>query len=114
MKLLGSTKLGRIGDDPSPAADDPGRRRVAAARACRAWEEINVDRLVRRERGYLVDAESDAAYRSYGGDAFSPSGAIVADMTPLFFFVAGDDVHVLAKEPRTWSEITYERERRGA
>lgn len=100
--------FGRIRATAEPiAVDDGAHRRVSAARACRAWTEIDVDRLVRRERGWLVDAESDAAYRAYGGDAFSPSGMIVADMTPLFFFVADDDVHVLAKEPRTWTEITY-------
>ncbi len=87
--------------------------RIAAARACRAWQEIDADRLVRRERGYLVDAETDEAFRRYPGDAFSYSGEIVADQEPLTFFVL-DDVHVLTKEPDTWSKIVYQRERAGA
>ncbi len=109
MKLF--TKIGRDGDSPQQP-DAPGRRRVSAARACRAWEEINVDRLVRRERGYLVDAGTDEVFRAYPGDAFSPSGQIVSDMTPLVFFIADGDVHVLMRDPRKWSEIVYERERR--
>lgn len=88
--------------------------RIAAARACHHWTEIDADKLERRESGYLVDSESDAAYRRYKGDAFSRSATIVADQSPLAFFVAGDDVVVLERAPRRWSEILYERERAGA
>jgi hypothetical protein len=98
----------------TPAPGKLAQQRIAAARACRKWQEIDAGRLVRRERGYFVDAESDAAYRRYAGDAFSPSGTIVADQTALAFYVAEGDVCVLERQPRKWSEIVYQRERAGA
>ncbi len=103
--------------DPEPQPPTPtqlAQLRIAAARACRAWEEIDVDRLVRRERGYLVDAESDEVFRAYPGDAFSPGAMVVADQEPLTFYVASGDVFVLEKQPEMWSEILYRRERAGA
>jgi hypothetical protein len=109
-------RLGKIGRRDGPnaqpaAADELAERRIAAARACRGWQELDADDLVQRDRGFLVHADSDEAFRVYRGDAFSPSGAVVADMTPLAFYVDADGVHVLERCPDTWSELTYQRER---
>jgi hypothetical protein len=58
-----------------------------------------------------VHAETDEAFRPYRGDAFSRSGQLVSDLTPLAFVVADGDVLVLERQPRKWSEIVYQRER---
>lgn len=98
------------------ATPSPDQRRellVAAARACRAWTEIDRSELVERERGYVVRAATDECFRRYRGDAFSPSGTIVADQTRLSFYVdESGGLHMLEPESRPWSEIVYERERR--
>ncbi len=114
MRLPG-TKIGRGGEDPSPPAPDKlAPRRIAAARACRAWRELDPADLVTREHGYFVDPENDVAYRRYAGDALSPSAEVVADMTALAFFVQDGDVMILEQCPSSWTEITYQRARAGA
>lgn len=106
-------KFGRIGrEDAHPLiAEEAVRRRVEQARRCRAWIELDPAELVRRDGGYLVHADTDEAFQVYRGDAFSPAGEVVADMTPLRFYVDGDHVIVLEKQPNSWSELTYQRER---
>lgn len=99
---------------PAPfVGDDVRAWRIKAARKCHAWTELDPAMLVTRERGFLVHSESDEAFTAYRGDAFSPGGMIVADQTPLYFFVT-DDVHVLEKQSEPWSAIVYQRERRAA
>ena len=108
-------KLGTLfGQREKPKAvfavpDAAGRRRIAAARACKAWTEIDADWLVQRGRDYLVDPETDAVYRPYPGDAFSPSAAVLSDMVELFYVVRDGDVRILQRQPETWSEITARR-----
>jgi hypothetical protein len=46
---------------PTPQ-DEPRERRLFAVGACRAWTEIDRFELVERERGYLVNAETDEAF----------------------------------------------------
>lgn len=83
-------KLGRRDPEPTPKPQDARReRRVAAARACRAWTEF--DRAELGERGYLVHVETDAAYLPYRGDAF-----------------------IIERQPRSWSQLVYQRARAGA
>ncbi len=94
--------------------DQLAPRRIAAARSCRAWRELDPAELVTRESGYFVDPESDVAYRKYAGDALSPSAEVVADMSPLAFFVQDGDVVILEQCPETWTELTYQRARTGA
>ncbi len=95
-----ATKLGRHASDPLAVPPDKlALRRVAAARACRNWTEIEAARLVPQPRGRFTDSETDEVFARYPGDAFSPSAEIVADMTPLYFFVASGDVHVLERQP---------------
>lgn len=105
-------KLGTIGRDAHPSADAGAHRRVAGARRCRAWTELDPTDLVQRERGYLVHADTDEAFLLYRGDAFSPSGEVVADLTPLRFLVDGDDVVMLELQPDSWSAMTYQAARR--
>jgi hypothetical protein len=89
--------------------DEIHERRIAAARACRAWQELDPADLVERDRGYLVHADTDEAFQVYRGAAFSPSGEIVSDMTPLRFYVDEDGtVVVLELQPDSWSELTYQ------
>lgn len=108
--------LGTIGREPEPARtprpqDARRARRIAGARACRAWTEYDLAELVPRERGYYVHVETDAAFQVYLGDAFSPAGDVIADMQPLAYVISDGDVLVLERQPRTWSEIVYQRER---
>jgi hypothetical protein len=87
-------------------------RRIVAARRCSAWTEIDDPAvLVQRERGYLVNAATDEAFQLYRGAAYSPSGALISNMTPLYFYVADGEVIVLERQVRPWSQIVYERER---
>jgi hypothetical protein len=99
------------GTPRSASTDDPGERRIEAARRGRAWTELDPADLFERERGYIVSATTDECFLPYRGDAFSRSGMVVSDMTPLAFYVAGDDVVVLERQPQMWSEIVYQRER---
>jgi hypothetical protein len=110
---VAATTIGRRGgrtSRPAPA-DTPAARMIEAARSCPAWTELDPDDLVQRERGYLVSAETDEAFQPYMGDAFSPGGVLVADMTPLAFVVADSDVLVLERQPQKWSELLYHHER---
>jgi hypothetical protein len=93
--------------------DEIHERRIAAARACRAWQEIDGEKLIRRDH-YLVDPDTDEAYEPYRGDALSPGAVAVADMTPLVFFVEGNRLVFLERQSESWSEILYQRERRAA
>jgi hypothetical protein len=109
-----ATKIGREDAHPLAADDQALRRaRVAAARACRAWQEIDGEKLIRRDH-YLVDPDTDEAYEHYRGDALSPGAVAVADMTPLVFFVEGNRLVFLERQSESWSEILYQRERRAA
>jgi hypothetical protein len=109
VKLRGT----RESRPPTPQ-DELRERRLARARACRAWTELDRSELIERERGYLVRAETDEAFLLYRGDAFSGSGVVVASMTPLYFTVDDDGVHVLEKQLGTWSEHVHARARAGA
>jgi hypothetical protein len=106
-------KFGRSEQSTPTTAESLAARRIEAARHCRAWTELNPDVLVQRERRYYVNAETDETFEVYRGDAFSPAGDGVADMTPLAFIVRDGDVIVLERLPHTWSEIVYQRARAG-
>jgi hypothetical protein len=111
--------VGTIGEGPKSFDDqreDQIREfRLASARHCKNWTEIDSDELVERDRGRLVHAGTDEVFERYGGDAFSRSGQIIADWSPLHFYVTPDrDVVVLERLPRTWSQMVYERERAAA
>jgi hypothetical protein len=87
------------------------RDQLAAARACRAWTELDREQLVERGR-YFVHAQTDAAVRVYRGDAFAPSGAVLSDQTPLYFYAGADGEPVmLEKQPQPWTEIVYRMQR---
>jgi hypothetical protein len=112
VKTTFDATFGRSEPDPPP--DDEIRAlRVAGARRCRNWTELDRDDLVERECGYLVSASTDDAFRLYTGDAFSRSGQIVSHLTPLYFHLTADgsDVVVLERQPRKWSDIVFEHER---
>jgi hypothetical protein len=93
---------------PAPA-DALAEQRIEAARRCHAWVELD-DELVERGHGYFVDAASDAVYLRYRGDAFTRAGQVLSDQAPLYFTVK-DDVLVLEKQPESWSQLIYRRER---
>jgi hypothetical protein len=111
-----STTIGRRGEGTSRSApsDALAATRVEQARRCRSWSEIANGVLVQRERGILVNVETDEAFQVYRGDAFSRAGEVVSDMTPLRFVVRDGDVLMLERLPQTWSEIVYQRARAGA
>jgi hypothetical protein len=88
-------------------------RRVAGARRCHLWQELDPTDLVRRERGYLVSASTDDAFLVHKGAAFARDGSLISDYAPLYFYLDDGDVHVLEHQGK-WSEIVYQRERAGA
>jgi hypothetical protein len=86
-------------------------QRIEAARRCRCWTELDPADLFERERGYLVSARTDDCYLRYRGDAFSPSGMVIADQTALVFIVVDGDVLALERQPQSWSELLHQHER---
>ena len=106
-------KIGREDAHPLTADDQAAQRRVERARRCGAWSELDPADLVQRERGYLILADTDEAFLPYRGDAFSPSGEIVADVAPLRFYVDGDDVVLLEHGLRGSRSSTSTTARRG-
>jgi hypothetical protein len=61
--------------------------RIAAARRCTAWSEIEPDFV---ERGpVLVSAATDFIYKMYRGALFETGSAtLISDQMPLFFYVS--------------------------
>jgi len=51
---------------------------------------------------------------AYRGDALSAGGAILADMTPLAFYVDDNRLHFHERQPEPWSQLVYRRARAGA
>jgi hypothetical protein len=104
--------LGRRSTPEPIQPDDLPARRVAAARRCGAWTELDPVVLVPRDR-YLVHASTDEVFQRYRGDAFSPAGALISDMTPLAFIVHDGDVVMLERQSQRWSELVCQRARAG-
>jgi hypothetical protein len=96
---------------PEAAPDALAATRIEAARACRAWTELDPADLFEREHAYVVHGETDEAFLPYRGDAFSPSGLVVSDQTPVAFVVVDGDLLVLERQPQSWSDLLYQRER---
>jgi len=103
--------LGR-GTGEAATVAEIARTRVAAARGCAAWTELDEADLVERGR-FTVSLATDTAFTQYRGAAFGRDGTVVSDRTPLWFTVTGGgDVRVFERVPRSWSAIVYQRERR--
>jgi hypothetical protein len=103
--------IGRDDTPPAPSADEIMQRRIASARVCGAWTELDPDDLVQRGE-VVVSLSTDQAYKASRGDNFGRDGRVVSDRSPLFYVVDGGAVRVLERLPRSWSELLYERERR--
>jgi hypothetical protein len=106
VKLLAS--IGRGEPRSDPALDELRAARLAAARKCQAWTEVEEVDLVKRAV-WLVSATTDELFSRYTGATFGRTGRIeFAAEQPLVFYVNRNaDVVVLEKcqSPSTWSEV---------
>jgi hypothetical protein len=109
MRML----IGRHADEPGLAPDELRERRVLNARRVGTWMELDAADLVRRGGRYWVSATTDEVFTRYAGYAFDRSGVVVhSERNPLRFFVTeSQDVVLLERAGRTWSEMVYARER---
>lgn len=95
-----------VRSEEGPTEADVRRARVARARRHNRWTEIPAGRLVRRNRLWLVDAETDEYFVPVRGVVFHTGTAnILADHVALHF-VVGDDAELVFYEiqPGTWSD----------
>ena len=96
--------------------DEVGVARIAAARRCSVWRELDGP-LVRRGP-WWVDAATDRLFTPYRGQVFAPGSASIAfaDTTALVFTVDGDRLTLYepVRSPATWSEHVTRRARRQA
>ena len=91
-------------------AENVRAERLRCARSNDAWTEIPEPRLVRRGRGFLVDAERDFVHTPYRGELWSPGKATleyVDPRTPMAYSVTDGQVRFLETQtlPRTWSDV---------
>jgi hypothetical protein len=108
-----------FGSRDEASVDEVRVARIAAARRCEAWREIDGP-LIRRGPRFLnwwVHAESDRIFRPYAAAAFATASAsIVADRAELVFTVEGDTLTLFERvaSPTTWSEHVARQARRRA
>jgi hypothetical protein len=98
-----------------PTEDEIRRNRIASARKCAAWTELDPADLVPRNGPFLVSSASDSVFTMYRGAVWNPLGGIAhSEANPLFFTIDDGDVHLYERQPWTWSERVYQRERSAA
>jgi hypothetical protein len=93
--------------------------RLEAARRNPHWQEVSEMQLVRRNRSWFVEADSDIVLQAVRGVVFDPAGtSVIATMTELSFTVSDEgDLTFYERVPGvpTWTwflEQQQERERR--
>jgi hypothetical protein len=94
---LGSIGRSKVQPQPHPDDDELARLREARlghARANPRWTELEDSRLVARSPGLFVDAESDAAYKSWAGVLYARGEVASAygEFSEVYFYVDRDGV----------------------
>jgi hypothetical protein len=98
-----------------PSEDEIRQQRIASARKCHHWEELDPADLIPRGPRFLVSASTDAVFVPYAGAVWNALGGIdFAEQNPLNFTIDGGDVQLYERQPWTWSERVYQRERGAA
>jgi hypothetical protein len=106
----------RNGSSAKVEADEVGAARIAAARGCSAWTELDGPLIARGP--WWVDAQSDRLYTPFRGAVWEPGSAslVFAGTVPLAFTVHGGELTLFERvvSPASWSEVVAKRARRQA